>query len=75
VPRLPTAVLSTGLMLLAFLSLTCGLILETVTRGRREIKRMQYLRVPAPGARAPARDTLNTDSWNTDSRNKPARDK
>jgi len=49
VPRLPTAVLSTGLMLLAFLSLTCGLILETVTRGRREIKRMQYLRVPAPG--------------------------
>jgi glycosyltransferase involved in cell wall biosynthesis len=74
VPRLPTAVLSTGLMLLAFLSLTCGLLLETVTRGRREIKRMQYLRVPAPGARAPARDTLNTDSWNTDSRNKPARD-
>ncbi len=51
VPRLPTAVLSTGLMLLAFLSLTCGLILETVTRGRREIKRMQYLRVPAPGSR------------------------
>ncbi len=49
VPRLPTAVLSTGLMLLAFLSLTCGLILETVTRGRREIKRMQYLRIPAPG--------------------------
>ena len=54
VPRLPTAVLSTGLMLLAFLSLTCGLILETVTRGRREIKRMQYLRIPAPGVRARA---------------------
>ena len=48
VPRLPTAVLSTGLMLLAFLSLTCGLILETVTRGRREMKRMQYLSIPAP---------------------------
>ncbi|MGH8572626.1 MAG: glycosyltransferase family 2 protein, partial [Gammaproteobacteria bacterium] len=36
VPRLPTAVLSTGLMILAFLALSCGLILETVTRGRRE---------------------------------------
>ena len=51
VPRLPTAVLSMGLMLLGFLSLTCGLILETVTRGRREIKRMQYLAIPAPGVR------------------------
>lgn len=48
VPRLPTAMLSMGLMLLGFLSLTCGLILETVTRGRREIKRMQYLSVPGP---------------------------
>ena len=36
VPRLPTAVLSTGLMILAFLAVACGLILETVTRGRRE---------------------------------------
>jgi hypothetical protein len=44
-------------MLLAFLSLTCGLILETVTRGRREIKRMQYLRVPAPGNRPRSVDT------------------
>lgn len=48
VPRLPTAVLSTGLMLLAFLSLVCGLILETVTRGRQEAKRMVYLSIPAP---------------------------
>jgi glycosyltransferase involved in cell wall biosynthesis len=62
VPRLPTAVLSTGLMLLAFLSLTCGLILETVTRGRREIKRMQYLRVPAPGVRALGHDTHMRDT-------------
>jgi glycosyltransferase involved in cell wall biosynthesis len=46
VPRLPTAVLATGMMLLAFLSFACGLILETVTRGRREIKRMQYLSIP-----------------------------
>jgi hypothetical protein len=43
VPRLPTAVLSTGLMLLAFLSLTCGLILDNVTRGRQEMKRLFYL--------------------------------
>ena len=50
VPRLPTAVLSTGLMLLAFLSLVAGLVLETVTRGRQEAKRMVYLSVPAPPA-------------------------
>jgi glycosyltransferase involved in cell wall biosynthesis len=42
VPRLPTAVLSTGLMLLAFLGLACGLILDTVTRGRQEMKRLHY---------------------------------
>ena len=48
VPRLPTAVLATGLMLLAFLSLTCGLILDTVTRGRWELKRMTYLAFPGP---------------------------
>jgi glycosyltransferase involved in cell wall biosynthesis len=43
VPRLPTALLSTGLVLLSFLSLACGLILDTVTRGRQEAKRMAYL--------------------------------
>jgi glycosyltransferase involved in cell wall biosynthesis len=48
VPRLPTAVLSTGLMLLAFLSLACGLILDTVTRGRRELKLLSYLAQRAP---------------------------
>lgn len=48
VPRLPTAVLAAALMILAFLSLTCGLILETVTRGRREIKRLAYLAQIAP---------------------------
>jgi hypothetical protein len=51
VPRLPTAVLATGLMLLAFLSLACGLILETVTRGRQEAKRMIYLSIPPPPGR------------------------
>ncbi len=53
VPRLPTAVLATGLMLLAFLSLACGLILDTVTRGRREMKRLAYLAQPAPRKAAP----------------------
>jgi glycosyltransferase involved in cell wall biosynthesis len=46
VPRLPTAVLSTGLMLVSFLSFACGLILSTVTRGRMETKRLQYLSIP-----------------------------
>jgi len=53
VPRFPTALLSTGLMLLGFLSLTCGLILDTVTLGRREAKRMRYLSIPAPGNHQP----------------------
>ncbi len=43
VDRLPTAVLSLGLMLLAALSVACGLILATVTRGRMESKRLHYL--------------------------------
>ncbi len=42
VPRLPTALLSTGLMLLAFLSMACGIVLDTVTRGRQEMKRLHY---------------------------------
>jgi hypothetical protein len=48
VPRFPTAVLSTGIIILAFLSLACGLILDTVTRGRREMKRLFYLSYFAP---------------------------
>jgi glycosyltransferase involved in cell wall biosynthesis len=46
VPRLPTAVLSMGLILMATLSAACGLILETVTRGRIEAKRLAYLGFP-----------------------------
>jgi glycosyltransferase involved in cell wall biosynthesis len=53
VPRLPTAVLATGLMLLSFLSLACGLILDTVTRGRLEARRIAYLAIPAPGNAPP----------------------
>jgi glycosyltransferase involved in cell wall biosynthesis len=48
VPRLPTAVLSTGLMLLAFLCAGIGLVLDTVTRGRREMKLLAYLSQHAP---------------------------
>jgi len=50
VPRLPTAVLSTGLMVMAFLSFAVGLVLDTVSRGRREMKLLAYLSHPAPGA-------------------------
>lgn len=61
VPRLPTAILSAGIMLLAFLSLFCGLILDTVTRGRKEMKRMRYLEFPAPAHGAPEEaDTRKT---------------
>jgi glycosyltransferase involved in cell wall biosynthesis len=47
VPRLPTAVLSTGLMIVAMLSVSSGLVLDTVTRGRREMKLLAYLSQPA----------------------------
>lgn len=49
VPRLPTALLATGLMILAFLNGFCGLILATVVRGRREVRRLAYLSFAAPG--------------------------
>ena len=48
VPRLPTALVAVGAMVLAFLSLASGLILVTVTRGRWEDKRMAYLAIPGP---------------------------
>lgn len=50
VPRLPTAVLATGLVLLSCLSLVCGLILDSVARGRKEAKRIAYLTLQAPRA-------------------------
>lgn len=50
VPRLPTAVLSASMMVSALLSFTCGLILDNVTRGRHETKRLAYLAIPAPSA-------------------------
>lgn len=48
VPRFPTAILIVGLGIVAGLNLMCGLILDTVTRGRQEMKRLAYLRFPAP---------------------------
>jgi glycosyltransferase involved in cell wall biosynthesis len=50
VPRLPTAILATGLMLLAFLALGCGLILNNVAHGQRAMKRLAYLAVTASAA-------------------------
>jgi len=49
VPRFPTAVLSTGLMILACLAVACGIVLDTVTRGRREMKMLAYLAQKASG--------------------------
>ena len=47
VPRLPTAVLAMGMVLLSFLSLACGLVLDSVSRGRKEMKRLAYLSTAA----------------------------
>ncbi len=47
VPRFPTAILATGLVIVSVLSLACGLVLDTVTRGRREMKRLAYLAASA----------------------------
>jgi len=50
VPRLPTAVLATGLVLLSWLSFVCGLILDSVSRGRLEAKRLAYLSLGQRGS-------------------------
>jgi glycosyltransferase involved in cell wall biosynthesis len=52
VPRLPTAVLSVGMVTIGVLSIFAGLILDIVTTMRQEIKRLAYLATPAPGASA-----------------------
>ena len=48
VPRVPTAILVTGMVIVAVLCIFTGLILDTVTRGRREIRRLSYLSLDAP---------------------------
>ncbi len=50
VPRLPTALLATGLVLASSLSFVCGLVLEQVARGRKELKRLAYLSIPVIGS-------------------------
>ncbi len=52
VPRLPSAVLATGLVMLSFLSFVCGLVLDSVARGRKEVKRLAYLAIPAVASHA-----------------------
>jgi hypothetical protein len=47
VPRLPTAIVAAALVALSFLSFACGLILDSVARGRREMKRLAYLGLAA----------------------------
>jgi uncharacterized membrane protein (GlpM family) len=49
VPRFPTAILVTGMVIVAVLCVFAGLILDTVTRGRREVRRLAYLSLAAPG--------------------------
>ena len=48
VPRFPTAILVTGMTIIAVLCVFAGLILDTVTRGRREVRRLAYLSLRAP---------------------------
>jgi hypothetical protein len=50
VPRFPTAILASALVLIACLSQACGLILDSVSRGRKEVRRLAYLSIPAPSA-------------------------
>jgi len=61
VPRLPTAILATGLTILAALNLFAGLILDTVVRGRREVKRLAYLQLPSPHRAGRERGGLSAD--------------
>ena len=51
VPRFPTAILITGMMIVAVISFAVGLILDTVVRGRREVRRLAYLSYPVVGER------------------------
>lgn len=62
VPRFPTAILVCALMILSFLSLACGLILDSVALGRRELRRLHYLHLPAPPQGIPPREQLQDDS-------------
>jgi hypothetical protein len=61
VPRLPTVLLAAALAILSFLGFTCGLILDTVSRGRAESKRLAYLSVPVRFTSVKSIDPLGTE--------------
>jgi len=61
VPHFPSAILATGLVLSGLLSFVCGLVLDTVTRGRLESKFLAYLSVPAYDADRGARESAATE--------------
>lgn len=64
VPRFPTAILATGLMILGFMSFVTGLTLDTVTVGRREMKRLYYLSLQGPTFRERRRAAVTEDqTW------------
>ena len=62
VPRFPTAIMATGLVLLGFLSFACGLILDSVSRGRTEVKRLAYLSIASYRPDAPRPDASRPDA-------------
>jgi glycosyltransferase involved in cell wall biosynthesis len=70
VPRFPTAILVTGLMIVAALSFFCGLILDTVVRGRREVRRLFYLSFPAaaPNGRRELMELVDESRFRSGSR-------
>ncbi len=61
VPRFPTAILATGIALIASLSITCGLILDTVTHGRLEARRLHYLAMPWLGQETQPQASASTE--------------
>ena len=54
VPRFPTAILASALQVLAFIFLTCGILLDSVSRSRREVRKLAYLGIPGPSAHRPS---------------------
>ena len=54
VPRFPTAILATGMVLVSVLSVACGLILDSINRGRMEMKRLHFLNIARFEGRRPA---------------------
>lgn len=58
VPRFPTAMLIVGLMIIGGLNLMTGLILDTVTRGRLEMRRLAYLAQPGPHLKQTSRHPM-----------------